>query len=179
MNQDANGIKEIPLSKIKMVMLLIGSVLFVAAGIWFIKNPEIFRRSPTLITIIGYLSIVFFGIGALFIVNKLFDTRPGFVIDANGIVDNSSMFSVGFIPWADITGLSIIHVNRQKLIMVKVEDVEGYIHRQPNALARRTASMSYRMYGSPVSVSAVTLKCSFEELYRLIDNGWKASGFAK
>ncbi len=73
-----------------------------------------FHKSPLLITIVGYTAIIFFGISALFIANKMFDAGPGFVIDDNGIVDNPSAFSVGFISWLDVIGLSVIDIGRQK-----------------------------------------------------------------
>ncbi|GGH21691.1 STM3941 family protein [Mucilaginibacter phyllosphaerae] len=176
MDTEANYAIEISLSKIKMIALLTGALLFVAAGIWFVKHPEMFSKSPLLITIIGYASIVFFGVCALFVVSKLFDTSPGFVIDSNGIVDNSSMFSVGFIPWVDIAGLSTLQIGRQKMIMIKVQDPNGYINRQPNALSRRAASINYRMYGSPIIVSTAALRHSFEGLYDKINEGWQKSG---
>jgi hypothetical protein len=166
--QTTNGpldVTEIPLSKFKLVLLLVGAALFIVAGFWFVKHPDMFQRVPLLITIVGYLAIVFFGVVALFIVSKLFDPMPGFVIDDNGIVDNSSAFSVGFIPWEDIVDVSVTEVSKQKIILIKVADPQDYISRQPNALGKQTARMNYRMYGSPVSVTTNSLKISADQLY--------------
>lgn len=117
MNQVVNDVIEIPLSKGKLVLMFAGSLLFVAAGFWFIKAPEtftetIFKPSPTLIIILGYASIIFFGLCAVFIFRKLFDTKAGVVIDDKGIHDNSSGVSAGFIPWSDISNISTIEVSR-------------------------------------------------------------------
>lgn len=166
-------IVEIPISKIKIVLLLIGSLLFVAGGIFLVKNPGTLSISPLLITIAGYLGILFFGVIALFIVNKLFNTGPGFVIDDNGIVDNSSAFSVGFIPWEDVVDVSVIEVSGQKLINIKVSDPVDYIKRQPNILAKQTAATNQRMYGTPINVSANSLQVSFDELYNKIKGRWQ------
>ncbi|MET3978941.1 hypothetical protein ABIB62_001510 [Mucilaginibacter sp. UYP25] len=173
MDQDVNGVVEIGLNKLKITALLIGALLFVAAGIWLVKNPGIFHKSLLLITIVGYTAIVFFGVCALFIANKMFDAGPGFVIDNNGIVDNSSPFSVGFIPWVDVVSLSVIEIGSQKFMVVKVEDAEGYIKRQSNVLGRRAARMNYRMYGSPINISTSTLRISFEDLYEQVNERWK------
>lgn len=161
---------EIPLSKTKMVLALAGSALFVAAGVWFVSNPYQFHINHILTTAIGIAAIVFFGVVALYIVNKLFDTDPGFIIDSDGFTDNSSMFAVGFVPWEDVTDVSYKEVSGQKRIMVMVKDADGYIRRQPNALGRRMASMNNRMYGSPVAISANSLRTSFDELYKLIED---------
>jgi hypothetical protein len=171
----SSDVIDIPLSKIKIIALLVGALLFVAGGIWLVKNSGTFHTSPLLITILGYLAIVFFGVCALFIVNKLFDSRPGFMIDNDGMTDNSSTFSVGFIPWADVKGISVNEVGNQKFINVKVEDAEGYINRQTNALGKRATSMNYKMYGSPVNISAGSLRISFDELYAAINQRWQQS----
>lgn len=162
-------IVEIPLSKTKMALMLAGSALFVAAGIWFLSNPDRFHANHVLIMAVGIAAIVFFGVIALYIVSKLFDTRPGFIVDNDGITDNSSMFALGFVPWEDVLELNVISVANQRIIMVLVKDPDGYIRRQPNALARRTASMNYRSYGSPVAITANALKTKFDDLYQLIN----------
>jgi hypothetical protein len=160
---------EIPLSKTKMALILAGAALFVVLGVWFVNNPYQLHRNHILIMAVGIASIVVFGVVALFIVSKLFDARPGFIIDDDGITDNSSMFAVGFVPWEDVLGFKIESVASQKFIMVLVNDPDGYIHRQPNALARQTASANYRMYGSPIAISTNALKTKFDEFYRLIN----------
>lgn len=165
---DPLDIIEIPLSKTKMALMLAGSALFVAAGIWFLSNSGRFHANHVLIMAVGIAAIVFFGVIALYIVSKLFDTRPGFIVDNDGITDNSSMFAVGFVPWEDVLGFDVVNVANQRIIMILVKDPDGYIHRQPNALARRTASMNYRSYGSPVAVTANALKTKFDDLYRLM-----------
>ncbi|MBL4678409.1 MAG: hypothetical protein JKY70_19735 [Mucilaginibacter sp.] len=159
---------EIPLSKTKMGLMLAGSALFVAAGVWFVNNPYQFHRSHVLIMATGIAAIVIFGVVALFIVSKLFDARPGFIIDDDGLTDNSSIFAVGFVPWEDVLGFNVVNVASQRFIMVLVSDPDGYIHRQPNALSRRTASTNYRMYGSPIAISANALKTKFDDLYKLM-----------
>jgi hypothetical protein len=164
---------EIPLSKIKLVLLLIGAALLIAGGAWFIRHPNIFHKSTWMVSVAGYVMVVLFSICALFIVNKLFNPSPGFVIDANGVVDNSSVFSVGFIPWIDIIDLSIIEISRQKMIVIKVEDVEGYIKRQPNSLAKKAATANHRLHGSPVIVITATLRITVDELYAKINETWQ------
>ena len=178
MNPEGNDVIEIPLSKGKLVLMFAGSLLFVVAGFWFIKDPEtftktIFRPSPTLIIIAGYASVVFFGICTLFSFRKLFDTKAGIVIDDKGIHDNSSGVSAGFIPWIDITNISTIEISRQKLIMIEVSNPDVYINRQTNFIAKKAAAINHKMYGSPISITANSLKYSFDDLYYALRKKWQ------
>jgi len=177
---NANETLEIALSKRKLVLMFIGSLIFVAAGFWFIKAPEtftqtIFKPSPTLITIIGYASIIFFGTCAVFIFRKLFDTKAGIIIDNEGIHDNSSGLSAGFIPWNDISNISTIEVSRQKLIMIEVSNPDDYINRQTNFIAKKASAINHKMYGSPISISAGSLKYKFDDLYYTLRKRWQQS----
>jgi hypothetical protein len=180
MDPDVNHTIEIPISKGKLALLLAGAILFVAAGVWFIKEPETFTRtsfkpSPVLITTIGYASVIFFGICAIFIFRKLFDTKAGIILDDKGIHDNSSGVSAGFIPWSDITNISTIEVSRQKLIMIEVSNPDDYINRQTNFIAKKAAAINHKMYGSPISITATSLKYGFDDLYYTLRKRWQQS----
>lgn len=86
---------EIPLSKIKILWLLLGGIFFVIFGVLFVLNPEgyvsLMYRSPEIIWFGGALSLSFFGFISLFIIKKIFDKKPGLIIDERGITDNSTI----------------------------------------------------------------------------------------
>ena len=90
------------------MLTLLGAVAFVLASIWLINfadNQE--RYDPTLVTAIGYAGLTFFGLAGLYIFYKLFDSKPGLVIDKDGIYDNSSAAAGHLIEWEIITGLRV------------------------------------------------------------------------
>jgi len=66
---------EIPLSKSKLVLMLLGSLTFVALGFWFVIVPPTpsnsFWGSSIKIAAISYASIIFFGLCTLFIIRKI------------------------------------------------------------------------------------------------------------
>lgn len=163
---------EIPLSKGKLIMLLIGSIAFVAIGLWFaISPPPIHRgisKSPILIFIIGVVAILFFGFTAFMILKKLQDNKAGLIIDENGITDNASGISAGHIPWKDIKEITTAQVMNQKFVMIIVNNPDEYIGRQTNAIKRKGATINYKSYGSPISISANALKCEFDELKNIL-----------
>jgi len=84
---------EIPLSKTKIILFLIGALAFVVAGSLCISEPERFasiRYPKDIVFIIGILGVSFFGICFAFIAKKAFSKKPGLVINDKGIIDNSN-----------------------------------------------------------------------------------------
>lgn len=160
----------IPLSKSKLIKHFIGSLLFVFAGFLFITNPFWFIKSdnPLMIKMIGYASIVFFGVCALFISQKLFDKKPGLVIDEEGITDNSSGVSAGKILWKDIKDISVQEVANQKFIMLEMKNPEFYLQREKNPIKKGMMELNYKLYQTPINISINGLKIDFEELNELI-----------
>jgi hypothetical protein len=162
----------IPLSKRKLFMLLIGSVLFVVAGVFFLIKPATFlsplMQNERFIAIIGSAAILFFGFCAVFAAKKMFDNRPGLIIDQLGITDNSSGVGGGVIPWNEIDGISTAQVQSQRFILVMVSDPDKYIAAQHGSFKRRMMKINYRMYNTPVCISANGLQTNFDELYNLI-----------
>src|SRR5690554_5511875 len=102
---------EIPLSKQKMILTLLGSIVFVGLGIWFLINPPKIRNpifgNPTVIFIVGLVAILFFGLVAITVFRKLWDKKAGLIINQQGIIDNSSGVSAGLVLWTDIEEIKV------------------------------------------------------------------------
>src|SRR6476620_5321369 len=88
----------IELSPMKLVMTIAGALLFVAAGAWFLLAPAdgSFIRDmerfapPWAIHALGVVVALFGVAGAAYGIRKSFDRKPGLVLSAAGMVDNSS-----------------------------------------------------------------------------------------
>ena len=165
---------EIPLSKKKIFLFFILSILFVVAGFWFvIKSPKI--DSPiwgniVMLHIAGVCSIVFFGFCTIYLFKKLFNYAPGLILNDEGIIDNSGAFDAELIEWKDITGFQILKVKRQKIIMVVVKNPEEYINNQKNRIKKLMMKSNYSLSDAPFHISANGLKCSFAELWNLLND---------
>jgi len=131
-------------------------------------SSQSFYRSPEFIFVIGVIAILFFGICAVFISRKILDNKPGLVIDNLGINDNSSGTSAGFIPWKDIEAIKKITIVNQDMIMILVSNPEEYINKQTGFIAKKAMEMNYKSFGSPIFLSANSLKCNFDDLYNKI-----------
>lgn len=173
---DLNRI-EIQLSKAKLGKLFVFSALFLAAGLWMIiKQPETSNglfNNPVVKalasyggTLMGLLGIYFFG-------KKLLDKQPGLIIDEAGIVDNTSVFAFGLIPWSNIahiegSSIQATVASKQRFVTLVLHDPEPYIARETNPIKRKLIAMNTKHYGSPVHLTTNGLAIRHEGLMRLL-----------
>lgn len=159
----------IPLSKTKLALLVIGSLLFVAAGIWLAQLDDAVVASqrrynnPAVMHGLGVVCALVFSATAVFGLVKLRDDRPGLVFGPDGFTDNASATAAGFVPWSEVTGVGVMEFNRQKMLVVAVRDPEKYLARG-GALKQMLGRANARMCGSPVVISAHALKADFGAL---------------
>jgi len=158
----------IPLSKGKIIRLALGAVVFVALGIWLYLNADhIPRRNPLYIKVVAVACVSFFGLCGVYASRKLFDPAPGLIIDAEGIVDNSSGISAGRIPWSEIKGFKVTTIKRQRFLTIEVRDPDKYI-RRTSGLKRHLAAMNTKYFGGPIHITSNTLAIGFDELVKSI-----------
>lgn len=164
---------EIQLSKSKLTLLFLGSVVFVGLGIWFVVNPPEISNpvlgNPTTIFIVGLASIVFFGFAGFFIFKKLGDKSPGLVISDEGVFDNTSAVSAGLVPWTDVLEIRETKVANQTFINLVVKNPQEYIDKQKSAFKRKLMQINYETYGTVIGISANGLKCDYRELKATLD----------
>jgi hypothetical protein len=158
----------IELSKSKVILMILGSFAFVAAGYWLFSMDAAaivkeIHRNPLFVHSVGIVSMVFFSLTGIIGIRKLFDKKPGLVLNSAGIIDNSSGLAAGFIPWSKITGGEIYEIRRQKMLIIKVRNPEEFIQRG-NVLRQAMVRMGSKMSGSPIAITSNTLKIDFPKL---------------
>jgi len=161
--------KVIELSRKKIILLILGSFVFVVLGVWIlmldeksIQSQRIFI-STTFMYGIGIVSIVFFGVTGFIGVKKIFDKKYGLIFNNTGVIDNSSGVSAGLIPWSEIIGVEIFELQKQKMLIIKVNDPQKYIQRG-GKIKQAINKANYKMCGSPIAISSNALKIKFPEL---------------
>lgn len=169
----------IALSKRKLTYSLAISLVFIAAGLWFILRPDdlagnVFIPDPRWIRAFGCLALTFFGIIAFFLLKKMRDPAPGLVITAEGFSDNSSGLVAGQVPWADVTGIRELELMGQKMVLVVLRDPAAYINQQTNPFKRQLMKTNLNSYGSPINISANALECSYPELLNIFTSQLRA-----
>jgi len=168
----------ITLDKKKLTLLLFAGVGFTFFSFWFIFKPSDFvnfiTRSESIVFIAGILGLIVFGLGSILLVKKLFDNKPGLIINEKGITDNTNSSSIGLIKWSDITKISQKKVVSTKFLLVEIRNPEEYIEKA-NRLKKLTLRQNLNTYGTPITLTSLGLQCSFEELERLILESYNQS----
>jgi hypothetical protein len=161
---------EIPLSKKKVTLLSLGGLLFIFLGLLMIFMLSDWRWSlfDILFKAIGLLGAAFGGLALYIGGKKLLDPRPGLIIDAAGITDNSSGSSLGFIPWDEITAIHRSSVMDIPMLLIELKNPKDYIKRA-KGLNNTLLRQNHEMYGTPLAIAGNTLKCKFETLVGLLE----------
>lgn len=108
----------------------------------------------------GCIGALYFGQKAIWQLWCWKKDSPLFEIDEYGISDQSSAWSVGFLPWEDIQSVEVASVLLEKYIRISVAEEKAYIQKQTlwkRGLIWIRCIMGY----SPISVSigAINGKC--------------------
>ncbi|MBT1704066.1 STM3941 family protein [Chryseosolibacter indicus] len=159
---------EIKLSKRKAVLTFLGAIAFVVAGIWMIALADNQHRfPPPLLNVTGYSAIILFGAVGLYIFYKMFDSKPGLIIDKDGIHDNSNASSAQLIKWEQIKGLKIEQVMSTKFILIDIHDPEDFMEKI-GGLKKKLMKGNYKMYGTPISIISNSLNGDTDYLFKII-----------
>ena len=167
---------EIPLSKAKMIFIILGCLLFIALGVFMLFNAEDMQtRKFSTPWIIGFgsIGVLFFGGICIAVIKKIFDKKPGLSINEKGIWDNSSGVSAGLVEWKDILGLRKVNVSGTRFILIDVHNPEKYINNIKGVIKRQAMKANNKKYGTPISISSNGLSIKFKDLEKLIVNAFE------
>jgi len=160
----------IPLHKGKLVSFLLGTAFLTIIGIWVLLFDRDINSS--LKYGVGLPVTLFFGAIAITYFIKYRSNKPGIVIDDNGITDNASGVSAGFIPWADVKRIYISNVATQEFVMIEVSNPKHYITRQPNLLKRMMMWANWKSWGTPITITANGLQTFTPVLVEILEDKW-------
>jgi hypothetical protein len=171
MENDSVGIE---FSKWKILLRTLGCFVFVVLGIYLWSIAGVLTHYPPLyVKIVSILSISFFGIGCIVLPYKLFGNSLGLIIDNYGIhfaagVNKSRLI----IEWRSITGFQIKEIKRTKILLIFINNAEAIINSE-SMWQQKLMRLGLKMYGTPISISTGTYKCSFDDLVKTITEKWK------
>lgn len=154
----------LPLSKKKSIPYFLGSLLFSILGALMILTPQYFTHSTdiTFTKVIGYGCLVFFGLGVALFAIKIFNKKPGLILNKDGITDQTSAIGIGIIQWTDIKSIYLEKVSEQSFIMIEVKNPQQYLQKQKNPIARRAMEINMQLYKTPlhINVSLLTINAT-------------------
>ncbi|MCC8410722.1 PH domain-containing protein [Mucilaginibacter sp. UR6-1] len=167
MNINDQTIEILP-SKNKMMFLGLGCIAFVMLGIFILiskdNHSEFYNIKKTVIAIV---CILFFGLGIIISILSLADNRPALVLNEEGITINSPIGKTREIPWNTITGFDIARVRHNKFFLIYINNSAQLIG-EAKGIGKLMMKFSQNTYGTPISISAATLKVKSAELESLL-----------
>jgi hypothetical protein len=161
-------------SRARIALLILGSVAFVAIGLWMIGTfgppPESHRYSPEMTTFFGWAAILFFGLCAIVLCRMLFDTEAQVRINASGLY--WKRWSRETIPWSEITQVGVWEFKRQKSIILNLRDPGRF---RSSTLMGKLASANKAMTGGDIAVTLAGTDGRFDDAMAAIERFWKPS----
>ncbi len=181
--KSANDRTKLEISKSKLVLLLLGSALFILAGVYLILESKSFAssrgESQLVPIVVGIVCIAFFGVCLINILRLMFSRNGGLVMDQDGITDNSHSTSVGFIDWNDITRIESVDLISTKVLLLFTDKPEKYINRAKTNRFRRVLKANHRKFGTPISIVSGTLEVRIDDLESMIRKKLNEKGRTK
>jgi hypothetical protein len=142
-----------------------------AFGIWVLMSfifPMLEGFWELKITAIAVIVVIMICAIYLIIIQSS-KTKPGLIIDDQGITDDSNFMGVGFIPWSDITAVrEDANGFKQKLIVVIVKNPDVYINK--SSQMRVSRQTQHKQFGSPIVIAANSLESNSQEIISILKN---------
>ncbi len=160
----------IPKSNRKIIFLIFLAFFLCLVGCWVFWVAEYqYRFTPFLARTVGLSAMAIFGFSMIIMAGRLISKKPGIEITRDEIIDYS--YKKLRIRWADIIELKTDETFGSEFILVMIRNPETYINR-PDLIQKISMEWNWRTYGTPITLSSGSLKCTSKELYDLILKNW-------
>lgn len=161
----------------KIILLLIGSVIFGVLCLNMFLDPDKYVsfvfRSTLFVKFFGLTGSVLTFIGIVLIAFKNIKNNYGLLITEDGIIDNSSVGSIGLILWKDVKKMRQRKFMSTQFLLIDVRNPNEYLDKAKNKFILSLLKSNLRMYGTPLAISSVALKCNFNELETILNDNYK------
>lgn len=165
---DANETIVLYNSKAQYIKLMILCSIFVILGVTILCSDH-----STKSQLIGWLNVVFFGLGILVAIRQLLDKKARIVIDSRGITDNT--LKVGLIEWRDIEGASLSRIQREHFIQLELASESKYLDRLSTSHKRAAEANTFLGF-QRLSINLSGVQCDPKDILNLVV---QESGYAR
>jgi hypothetical protein len=157
----------IPFSKPKIVLLVAGGIALTGMCVWLYFAPattilSAHRYSVDFVRAISVIGAPLMAMGTVAAAIKLFQHRPGLILDGAGFTYAPGFFSSPKrIAWADVQRMRAVKIRRSRYLMIDLQSAGR------SNLLQRAMKGSWQAQGNQIAVSSSALAISFDDLSRL------------
>lgn len=155
--------------------VFIATAMTIGVIVFLIYSKEIDQFFYYFGTFVLVVFITSFTFVALFLVMmgtccviQFFKSSPGLVLSPNGITDNSTPYSVGFVPWATVEEVRIYERSGYKFLSIVLED-PAEILATGNIVQRLANRLNFKLCGTPINIGTETLEIGFSDLQDVVN----------
>ena len=143
--------------------MLIAAVLFLIASVYMFNAEPSRKYSSIYLQTWGLLGGGFSTLSSIYIFIKLFDNKPGLIIDEDGLWNNSSIISTHKVKWNELSSIRLKTVRSEKILFLYFKDDESFIAKF-NRIERFIMRLSISWFNSPIGISTRSLKYDIHKL---------------
>ncbi|WP_291285698.1 STM3941 family protein [Flavobacterium sp.] len=161
----------------KIILLLIAGVIFGILCLNMFLNPNKYIsfvfRSTSFIKSFGLIASILLFVSIILIATKTLKNKYGLILTEEGIIDLSSVVSIGLIHWKDIKGIKEKKVMSTEFLLIDLHNPNEYLDKAKNKLVLNLLKSNLSMYGTPIALSSVALQCSFHKLKTMLNDNYQ------
>ncbi|WP_409966239.1 hypothetical protein PIECOFPK_00070 [Mycovorax composti] len=169
---------EIPINKSKAAKQLILFSLLLLLFVIMVVQPQLFVKGTKygFVKITGFIGTFLFTIITAILAQKVFNKKPGLIIDNNGFVDNSLGVMFAKVLWKDVTEIKHVQASGENFIVISIKEPEKYIAEERHSLKRKMLELNYTTLKTPINIAAGKLKVDFNELLNMMKRKYEEFG---
>lgn len=160
----------------KMLFILIIIIILLGCCIIGLQNPEkytfVLLPSKYLVLALSGIGIVVIPYVCNFLIRLIFSKTAFFEINKKGIYNGLGFTKKKQIEWECIKEIDIINYQGISRIRIKVFDNEPFIE-NTDFIKKIILKQTINELSTPILIDNVYLKCSFEELSKMVLSSWE------
>ncbi|NMO96553.1 STM3941 family protein [Paenibacillus lemnae] len=154
--------------------LILFALLFVLAGVAMMYSGMSEEESSMIITIIGAVTILFFGLCLIYLIARAVNRKPALIINEEGITDHSSYVEGGLIRWHEIEDVTLYEMMNQRMIGIKLLNPDAFLSQQ-KGFKKLLMRANKGMVSAEVNISGSAISENLDKVYLIILKRWKTA----
>lgn len=158
-----------------MLLMVVSFIMLFVTLVFLTINIQDFGQPIIAVPSIGLgiIGLVFFGGTAFGLLEKFKDVQPGLTVNEEGLFENTTFISFGFIPWSDIEEIAEVSARGQHSVVVKLRNPQEYVAQPAMPQVKIFRWLHNLFHSSPVQVSSNSLPLAHHEIHQLIQEGFQ------